>query len=145
MQSRLEEYYISKKGVAYITDAKRGMATDVNPKICQPLTAKGVQNWTGSFISPNIDHLEKSKTIGGAKPTKIIMKKGAEMEELRIRKITPREAWRLMSFSDEDFEKAEKVNSKTQLYKQAGNSIVEEVLKHIFREMIPKECRNESV
>jgi DNA (cytosine-5)-methyltransferase 1 len=37
----------------------------------------------------------------------------------RIRKLTPKECWRLMGFDDEDFEKAEKVNSNTQLYKQA--------------------------
>ena len=51
---------------------------------------------------------------------------------IRIRKLTPRECWRLMSFTDEDFEKAEKVNSNTQLYKQAGNSIVVKVLEKIF-------------
>lgn len=37
-----------------------------------------------------------------------------------------------MGFSDEDFEKAEAVNSNTQLYKQAGNSIVVDVLEYIF-------------
>ena len=41
-----------------------------------------------------------------------------------------------MGFSDEDFDKAEKVNSDTQLYKQAGNSIVVNVLMAIFGEMI---------
>lgn len=49
-----------------------------------------------------------------------------------IRKLTPREYWRLMSFSDEDFDKAAKVNSNSQLYKQAGNSIVVEVLCRIL-------------
>ncbi|MBO7733934.1 MAG: DNA cytosine methyltransferase [Methanobrevibacter sp.] len=44
--------------------------------------------------------------------------------EYRIRKLTPRECWRLMDFTDEDFDKAQVVNSNTQLYKQAGNSIV---------------------
>ena len=56
----------------------------------------------------------------------------------RIRKMTPKECWRLMGFDDEDFEKAEKVNSSSQLYKQAGNSIVvnvlEAILKGIFKE-----------
>lgn len=41
-----------------------------------------------------------------------------------------------MGFDDEDFEKAQKVNSDTQLYKQAGNSIVVDVLVDIFREML---------
>ena len=51
---------------------------------------------------------------------------------MRIRKLTPKECWRLMGFNDEDFEKAEKVNSNTQLYKQAGNSIVVDVLEELF-------------
>ena len=40
-----------------------------------------------------------------------------------------------MGFSDEDFEKAAKVNSNTQLYKQAGNSIVVNVLEEIFKQL----------
>lgn len=55
---------------------------------------------------------------------------------IRIRKLTPKECWRLMGFSDDDFEKAESVNSNTQLYKQAGNSIVKNVLVAIFGQMI---------
>lgn len=54
----------------------------------------------------------------------------------RIRKLTPRECWRLMGFTDSDFRKAQKVNSETQLYKQAGNSIVVNVLTAIFGQMI---------
>ena len=54
----------------------------------------------------------------------------------RIRKLTPLECWRLMGFSDDDFRKAQAVNSNTQLYKQAGNSIVKQVLMAIFKEMI---------
>ena len=52
--------------------------------------------------------------------------------DYRIRKLTPKECWRLMGFDDEDFEKAQKVNSNTQLYKQAGNSIVVDVLEGIL-------------
>ena len=54
----------------------------------------------------------------------------------RIRKLTPRECWRLMDFSDEDFEKAAEVNSNTQLYRQAGNSICKNVLIAIFGQML---------
>lgn len=57
--------------------------------------------------------------------------------EYRIRKLTPKSCWRLMDFSDEDFHKAEAVNSNTQLYKQAGNSIVRNVLVAIFGQMLP--------
>jgi len=52
-----------------------------------------------------------------------------------IRKLTPKECWRLMGFPDWSFEKAEKVNSNTQLYKQAGNSIVVPVLESIFKKL----------
>lgn len=55
---------------------------------------------------------------------------------LRIRKLTPKECWRLMGFSDDDFDKAEKINSNTQLYKQAGNSIVVNVLMAIFKQFL---------
>lgn len=53
----------------------------------------------------------------------------------RVRKLTPMECWRLMGFSDEDYKKAAEVNSKTQLYKQAGNSIVKDVLMAIFSQL----------
>lgn len=53
----------------------------------------------------------------------------------RIRKLTPKECWRLMGFDDEDFDKASKVNSNSQLYKQAGNSIVVNVLEAILNEI----------
>lgn len=52
-----------------------------------------------------------------------------------IRKLTPKECWRLMGFPDWSFEKAEEVNSNTQLYKQAGNSIVVPVLESIFKKL----------
>lgn len=54
---------------------------------------------------------------------------------IRIRKLTPQECWKLMDFSDEDFEKAAAVNSNTQLYKQAGNSIVKNVLVAIMGQL----------
>ena len=70
--------------------------------------------------------------------------------QYRIRKLTPLECWRLMDFKDEDFEKAQKVNSNTQLYKQAGNSIVKNVLVAIMSQLLPgkedvyKEISNET-
>lgn len=56
--------------------------------------------------------------------------------DYRIRKLTPKECWRLMGFSDSDFEKAQKVNSNAQLYKQAGNSIVVNVLEQILAKLL---------
>ena len=52
---------------------------------------------------------------------------------MRIRKLTPLECWRLMGFDDDDFYKAKNAGiSDTQLYRQAGNSIVVNVLKKIL-------------
>lgn len=53
----------------------------------------------------------------------------------RIRKLTPKECWRLMGIDDECFDKAQQVNSNSQLYKQAGNGIVVDVLYYIFKEL----------
>lgn len=56
-------------------------------------------------------------------------------DDFRIRKLTPLECWRLMGFDDEDFYKAQNAGiSNSQLYKQAGNSIVVNVLQAIFRQ-----------
>ena len=61
------------------------------------------------------------------------------IQDYRIRKLTPKECWRLMGFSDEAFHKAEAINSNSQLYKQAGNSIVVPVLEAIFAQLFLKE------
>ena len=54
-------------------------------------------------------------------------------KQYRIRRLTPRECWRLMDFTDEQFDKAKSAGlSDTQLYKQAGNSIVVGVLEQIM-------------
>ena len=57
---------------------------------------------------------------------------------MRIRKITPKEAWRLMGFSDHDFLLAANVVSGYQLYKQAGNSMVVNVIYEILKSLIKK-------
>lgn len=57
-------------------------------------------------------------------------------DNIRIRKLTPKECFRLMGFSDEDFDSAQKAGiSNSQLYKQAGNSIVVDVLYYIYVEL----------
>lgn len=57
------------------------------------------------------------------------------VENMRIRKLTPLECWRLMGIDDEYFYKAEKVVSNSQLYKQAGNGIVVDVFAQIVGAM----------
>lgn len=80
----------------------------------------------------SIDEKEKSKVSDLQKDNR----KSNGMCEIRIRKLTPRETFRLMGFSDEDFDAAHKVGvSNSQLYKQAGNSIVVDVLYYIYVEV----------
>lgn len=57
-------------------------------------------------------------------------------EKYKIRRLTPKECWRLMGFTDEQFDKAKELGiSDSQLYKQAGNSIVTNCLYYIFKEL----------
>lgn len=58
---------------------------------------------------------------------------GVVTSNFRIRKLTPRECWRLQGFPDWAFDKAQEVNSNSQLYKQAGNSVTVNVIKEIAR------------
>ena len=70
-------------------------------------------------ISPTLTTMQG----GGGEPKILIDKK--------IRKLTPRECWRLQGFPDWAFDKAQEVNSNSQLYKQAGNSVTVNVIKAI--------------
>ena len=62
-------------------------------------------------------------------------KQGVVTEELHIRKLTPRECWRLQTFPDWAFDRAAAVNSASQLYKQAGNSVTVAVIFDIARRL----------
>lgn len=55
---------------------------------------------------------------------------------LRIRKLTPRECFRLMGVKDEDFDKIKINQTDTSLYHLAGDSIVVDVMKHIFKNLL---------
>ena len=77
-----------------------------------------------SFFLPNADYIDvvdnhDKNVLQSAEP------------DVRIRKLTPRECWRLQGFPDQAFEAAQKVNSDTQLYKQAGNAVTTNVVKDI--------------
>lgn len=67
-------------------------------------------------------------------------------EPIRIRKLTPKECWRLQGFTDKQFERAAAVNSNSQLYKQAGNAVtvnvVEEIGRHIIGVANEETCKN---
>ena len=73
-------------------------------------------------------------TMSGGNREPIILE-----DNCRIRKLTPKECWRLMSFSDASFDRAKASGiSNSQLYKQAGNSIVVKVLEAILGNLIPR-------
>jgi DNA (cytosine-5)-methyltransferase 1 len=98
---------------------------NTEPKITEPL-ALDEQN----------GYIRKCGTVGtlttdGSSPKH----NNRVIEGARIRKLTPKECFRLMGFDDADFDKAAELNSNSQLYKQAGNSIVVDVLYYIFKEM----------
>ena len=90
--------------------------------------AKGI--YTEQRLEPNYKGI--SNTITSVQKDNLVL----EQFTLRIRKLTPNECFRLMGFSDESFEKAEKVVSNSQLYKQAGNSIVVDVMMAILKSII---------
>ncbi|HZK00919.1 MAG TPA: DNA (cytosine-5-)-methyltransferase, partial [Tissierellaceae bacterium] len=94
--------------------------------------------WNKEYIAPTIDTCQ-----GGYREPSIIE------HDYRIRKLTPKECWRLMGFTDEDYHKARqaledrfyngKDRSNSQMYKMAGNSIVVDVLEAIFKELFKRE------
>ena len=66
-------------------------------------------------------------------PVKVMEDDDMNEKQYRIRRLTPRETWRLMDFTDGQFDRAKAAGlSDTQLYKQAGNSIVVGVLEQIM-------------
>ena len=101
----------------------------IDGEVCGTITANGNTSSThcGTF---GIVEKEKINKVGQ------ISNEGSQFcTRYRIRRLIPRECWRLMGYTDEDFDKAAAVNSNTQLYKQAGNAIVKQVLMAVFRQL----------
>ena len=88
-------------------------------------------------------HTNQSKSFGYKPPLKEVSRTlkanaydAGVVQGIRVRKLTPKECFRLMGFSDEAFDKAQSAGiSNSQLYKQAGNSIVTDVLYYIYVEL----------
>lgn len=132
-----EKYYLSEKMMDYMTGVNQKPSKfprgerfnqNINRKnqdVANAVTTNAGNRPTDNFIKVKNDteksYLKAYKRCGGER-----------MNNLRIRKLTPKECWRLMGFTDEEFERAAEVNSNTQLYKQAGNSIVVNVLEAIL-------------
>ena len=105
------------------------------PKIVQV----GNINPSGKGMNGNVfdeNGLAPTLTTNKGEGNKIAIHQVHKIEPpIRIRKLTPKECFRLMGFSDENFEATEKMVSNSQLYKQAGNSIVVDVLYYILVEL----------
>ena len=81
-----------------------------------------------------------TRTDGVSNTLTTVQKDNYVFDQYRIRKLTPLECFRLMGFTDEEFNRIKGV-SNTQLYKMAGNSIVVNVLEEIFRELFKAQSR----
>ena len=82
--------------------------------------------------------INKDTNISNTVTASHMPKTYGDSTDFRIRKLTPKECWRLMGFDDDDFYKAEAVNSNSQLYKQAGNSIVVDVIVKIYEKLFER-------
>ena len=107
------------------------------PKILEPVKTENKITVLGNYM-PSNHSASRVVDANGICPT-VMENHGtvtgvvvSKDNEYIIRKLTPRECWRLMGFTDKQFDKAAEVCSNTQLYKQAGNSIVVDVLESII-------------
>ena len=86
--------------------------------------------WDQNGLSPAL------LTMTGGNRQPLIIEEVDNVEKVRIRKLTPTECFKLMGFDAEDCKKCSEGGiSNTQLYKQAGNSIVVDVLEAIFSKL----------
>ena len=125
-----EKFYLSNKGVNGLLNAFTAVAREVSEIELIDDTNLGFNP------TPKI-YTEYAPTLRAGRYG-LKVKECDEMNNLKIRKLTPKECWRLMGFDDEDFYKAEAVNSNTQLYKQAGNSIVVDVIEKIYEKLFER-------
>ena len=148
-----EKYYLSDKMISYIsapnqkwTGNNNGAFINKDEIIPKLVGGIGDKKSNGGTQYYQQDRIYDSESIAMAHPANLpggsykYLIKGKLQNQLRIRKLTPKECYRLMGFSDEDFEKSKSVpTSNTQLYKQAGNSIVVNVLEGIFKNLLMKD------
>lgn len=93
---------------------------------------KTENNYMGTITASNVNKIIVDNHKLQQQDSSKILSFLIDEKEYFLRVLTPRECWLLMGFSNKDFDKASKIVSETQLYKQAGNSIVVDVLEKIF-------------
>ena len=99
--------------------------------VINPLKGKSGKSW--QFEQQVYDENGSARTLKASEGSGNIPK---VINDLRIRKLTPKECFRLMGVKDEDFEKCAKNQSDSSLYHLAGDSIVVNVLMAIFKELL---------
>ena len=126
-----ERYYLSKERLTKLK------ANDINNRISDVNKLQ-----IGLFDDTSSENFVKNRRDLGYKDVMCTLKTVPRCSiykstDFRVRKLTPRECWRLMGFDDEDFNKAQATGlSNTQLYKQAGNSVVVNVIERIFDNLL---------
>ncbi|WP_342262492.1 MULTISPECIES: DNA (cytosine-5-)-methyltransferase [unclassified Spiroplasma] len=103
---------------------------------------KTENNYMGTIAASNVNKIIVDNHKLQHQDSSKILSFLIDEKEYFLRVLTPRECWLLMGFRNKDFDKASKVVSETQLYKQAGNSIVVDVLERIFTAMFQIERKN---
>ena len=110
-----------------------------DPVICRSV-GRDPDNPSNRKKGCNTEQTLELKKDGMSNTLTTVQKDNYVLDLYRIRKLTPRECFRLMGFTDSDFDKIKGI-SNTQLYKMAGNSIVVNVLEGIFRELFKAQSR----
>ena len=142
-----EKYYLNDKQLISLKNSTfNARKTRVQEKdYCDTLCARDFKDpkciQIGNLDIKGNDNIKRVYSPEGISPTLTTCGGGNRQAKIKdgnnIRKLVPLEYWRLMSFDDEDFYKAQSIgNSDSQLYKQAGNSIAVKVLEKIFRNLL---------
>jgi DNA (cytosine-5)-methyltransferase 1 len=128
-----------------ITVVVDNMKTKLANELIDSGTVKGGEiinhSYTTSVNRPElVDYIETDNGLSPCLTTRPdilgYVEKKVEQNNLRIRKLTPKECYRLMGFSDQAFDLASPNQSNTSLYHQAGDSIVVDVLENILKELL---------
>ena len=122
-------------------DVPENMYMDDKPYIPREKPSSSESNLihVGDLDFKATESIKRVYSIDGICPTLTTMQGGHRQPKIlldcgRIRKLTPRECWKLMGFTDEQFDKVKDL-SNAQLYKLAGNSICVPCLESIFRQL----------
>lgn len=138
------EFFVNKEPIARTITCKCGGRQDVhhnNMVLVVREVGRNPENPTSRKKGLPLEQRIEIKEKPGMAGTLTTVQKDNLLLDLKkpsIRKLTPKECWRLMGYTDEDFDSAKNAGvSNSQLYKQAGNAIVKQVLMAIFKQMLP--------